>query len=185
MNKIALVGYGGHAFVLAEIAVMNDYELIGYFDKGEKKNNPFNLPHLGTEIAFPFEIANNIYCILCIGDNRIRRKVCETLIHKNVKYPMLQHPKSAISSLSTIGEGTVIAASCAINPFVKIGQHVICNTGCLIDHECVVENFVHIAPGAVLAGNVYVGEGAFIGANSVIKEGIRIGQNAVIGAGSV
>ena len=44
---------------------------------------------------------------------------------------------------------------------------------------------MHIAPGAVLAGNVTVGNSAFIGANSVIREGVSIGENVIVGAGSV
>ncbi len=48
-----------------------------------------------------------------------------------------------------------------------------------------VGNFSHIAPGAVLAGNVKIGSSSFIGANSVVKNGIKIGDNAIIGAGAV
>ena len=45
--------------------------------------------------------------------------------------------------------------------------------------------FFHIAPGAVLSGNVVIGKGSFVGANSVIRQGVKIGCNVVVGAGSV
>jgi acetyltransferase EpsM len=48
-----------------------------------------------------------------------------------------------------------------------------------------IGDYVHIAPGAILCGNVEVGEGSFIGAGSTIMQGIKIGKWAVIGAGSV
>ncbi|HPN57619.1 MAG TPA: DapH/DapD/GlmU-related protein, partial [Chitinophagaceae bacterium] len=54
-----------------------------------------------------------------------------------------------------------------------------------IDHECIIGDFTHIAPGAVLCGNVKVGRNTFIGANSVIRQGIIIGDNVTIGAGTV
>ena len=54
-----------------------------------------------------------------------------------------------------------------------------------IDHECIIGDFSHIAPGAVLCGNVKVGRSTFIGANSVIRQGINIGNNVIIGAGTV
>ena len=38
-----------------------------------------------------------------------------------------------------------------------------------------LEEAVHIAPGAVLLGNVYIGERSFVGANVVIKQGVVIG----------
>jgi acetyltransferase-like isoleucine patch superfamily enzyme len=44
---------------------------------------------------------------------------------------------------------------------------------------------VHIAPGAVLAGNISVGENSFIGANSVVRQGVKIGSGVILGAGSV
>ena len=75
--------------------------------------------------------------------------------------------------------------SAVINACATIGDAVICNTACIIEHECRIANFVHIAPGAVLAGNVKIGEGTFVGANAVIKQGITIGKNVTIGAGAV
>ena len=79
----------------------------------------------------------------------------------------------------------MIAANSTLNPLVQIGQGVICNTSTSIDHECVIGDFSHIAPGAVLCGNVMVGKGTFIGANSVVRQGIKIGNNVIIGAGTV
>jgi acetyltransferase-like isoleucine patch superfamily enzyme len=67
----------------------------------------------------------------------------------------------------------------------KIGNGVICNTSSVVEHECFLGNFSHLAPGAILCGNVQVGENSFIGAGSVVRPGIRIGRNVIIGAGSV
>ncbi len=39
-----------------------------------------------------------------------------------------------------------------INADVRIGRHVIVNTAAVVDHDCRVKDFVHIAQGAVLAG---------------------------------
>jgi acetyltransferase-like isoleucine patch superfamily enzyme len=55
----------------------------------------------------------------------------------------------------------------------------------IIEHECSIGNFSHIAPGAVLAGNVSIGSGCLIGANSVIKQGLKVGDNVIIGAEAV
>ena len=79
----------------------------------------------------------------------------------------------------------MIAAHVVINPLAEVGTGVICNTGCIIEHECIVGDFAHIGPGAVLCGNVKIGAGTFVGANAVIKQGITIGKNAMIGAGAI
>lgn len=187
MNKICLAGYSGHGYVVAEIINLLHYSLIGYVELEEKKYNPYNLKYLGSEdeIDWPQFIQQKIRIALGVGDNIVRENLYEKLKNKNSFIQSLQHPKAVISSLSFIDQGTVVMASAIINPFVKIGKAVICNTGCIIEHECVIEDFVHIAPGAVLAGNVKIGKMSFIGANSFIKQGLRIGNNVIVGAGSV
>jgi acetyltransferase EpsM len=47
-----------------------------------------------------------------------------------------------------------------------------------------LDDFVHVAPGATLAGNVVVGEGVFIGMGASIVPARRIGPWATIGAGA-
>ena len=187
MQKICLAGYSGHGYVVAEIANLLRYDLRAYIDVEEKKYNPFKLQYLGREesIDTGFLKKEDIRIVLGIGDNRLRKKVFNFFLEKHILSETLLHPKSVISSLTYIAEGTIVMASAVINPFVKIGKGVICNSGCIIEHECFIEDFVHIAPGAVLVGNVKVGHNSFIGANSFIKQGLFIGNNVIIGAGSV
>ena len=72
-----------------------------------------------------------------------------------------------------------------INPSVSIGKHCIINSGTIIEHDCKIEDFVHICPGASLAGGVEVGEGSMVGIGSTVIQGIKIGKWATIGAGTV
>ena len=53
-----------------------------------------------------------------------------------------------------------------------------------LDYNCKIGKDVHIAPGAVLCGNVRVSDGAFIGASSCIIPDIKIGKSAIVGAGT-
>jgi acetyltransferase EpsM len=76
-------------------------------------------------------------------------------------------------------------ANVSVNVHTTIGRHVILNTNCCVDHDCVLEDFVHISPHASLAGNVQVGEGTQIGIGASIKQNIRIGKWVMIGAGAV
>jgi sugar O-acyltransferase (sialic acid O-acetyltransferase NeuD family) len=132
-------------------------------------------------------LSQNSYFV-SIGDNKIRAKILENIM-AIFKHPALNviHEKAVYSSLIEWHPdgGILVAANVTINPLVKIGKGVICNTSSSIDHECILGNYVHIAPSAVLCGNVTVGDNSFIGANTVIKQGISIGKNVIIGAGSV
>ncbi len=187
--NVVIIGYSGHAYVVLDILLSQQQNVIGYCDSVEKAINPFNIKYLGKENnEYPLSILDKNDYFVSIGDNFIRAKILNNLINQFNK-PALNviHNKAVCSKYVEFHSqgGILVAANASINAFVKIGKGVICNTACSIDHECVVGNYVHIAPSAVLCGNVTIGENSFIGANSVIKQGITIGKNVIIGAGSV
>jgi sugar O-acyltransferase (sialic acid O-acetyltransferase NeuD family) len=185
-KKTILVGYSGHGLVVADTALENNLNLIGYTEKSVNVANPFKLKYLGNESSPNFDLWNlDVDFILGIGNNKIREYVYNLIIKRNKKVNSVINTSASISSFATIGDGVFINRNVSINALVKIGDNVILNTGCIIEHDCVINNNVHIAPGAILAGNVKVGAGSFIGANSVIKQGVEIGENVIVGAGTV
>jgi len=184
--KVILIGYSGHAYVVADIAIENQFKLIGYTEKNIIKHNPFQLEFLGNEQEKDFFVKNkNHHYLIGIGDNVIREKIFNLTIANGAKLLTLVSKSASISATATIGNGTFINRNASINALVKIGQNVIVNTGCVIEHECEISRSAHIAPGAVLAGNVNVGERTFIGANSFVKQGVKIGKDVIVGAGTV
>lgn len=185
-NKAILIGYSGHAYVVAEAALDIGIDIIGYSDKNELPNNPFNLKYLGFEIDESF-IGWKLDApfIIGIGDNSIRQKIANIISGRKKQILTVISDAASVSKMAVIGEGTFINRNVSVNAFAVIGTNVILNTGCIIEHECVLADTVHIAPGAVLAGNVTVGERSFIGANAVVKQGVTIGKDVIIGAGAV
>jgi sugar O-acyltransferase (sialic acid O-acetyltransferase NeuD family) len=182
-----LIGYSGHAYVVCGILLASGKKITGYCDTEEKSFNPFSLPFFGNENE---EKARHTFqkdgFFIAIGNNTIREKLFLRLDEKNLHPGNAIHPSAVIDISAGIAKyGVMIAANATINPLVTIGIGVICNTNCCIDHECIIGNFAHIAPGAVLCGNVSIGTKTFVGANAVIKQGITIGHNAIIGAGAV
>lgn len=182
-----LIGYSGHAFVVYGIVRSMGKAVTGYCDATEKSYNPFNLPYFGNEQSEAAKAQfKTLGFFIAIGDNIIREKVFLQLSAQHLFPQNAIHISAVVDDSALISRyGVMIAANATINPLVKIGTGVICNTSCSIDHECVLEDFVHIAPGAVLCGNVKVGTKTFVGANAVIKQGITIGTNVIIGAGAV
>ncbi len=185
-NATILIGYSGHAFVVAETALENGISIKGYSDKKEAVLNPFKLDYFGFEKDDNFVgWRENSSFILGIGDNRLRQNIAKLIEDKKQIIKTIIHSSASVSKNSVIGSGTFINRNVSVNALAVIGKNVILNTGCVIEHECVLEDAVHIAPGAVLAGKVIIGERSFVGANAVIKQGINIGKDVIIGAGSV
>lgn len=184
-RKVVLLGYSGHGFVVAEALLQQGFELIGYADSCKRENNPYSIPFLGDEKNVDFEWSSEVLYALGVGNNEIREGLAERVRSNGGRLVSIIHPEASISRDLQLGNGSFIARNATVNPLVEVGSNVILNTSCVIDHECIIEDNVHIAPGAVLAGNVKVGKSAFIGANCVVKEGVIIGERSIIGAGSV
>lgn len=185
-REVVLLGYSGHAYVVADAALSAGINLKYYAEKAEQVKDPFYLKYIGDENDNNFKGWNSrIDFILGVGDNGIRMKIAKFVNSKGGNLINVIHPKANISKKVSIGNGVFVGSGACINPLVDIQKYSIINTGSIVEHECTVGMGSHIAPGALLAGNVKVGNNTFIGANSVIKEGVTIGDNVIIGAGSV
>lgn len=181
-----IIGYSGHAFVVAEAAIGAGFRLVGYTEQFQKESNPFNLTFVGSEKNDDFFVQHkDSNFLLGIGDNFIRGRVFCLLLENGAKLGTVIHSNAGVSDWAKIGKGVFVANGAIINPMAKIGDGAIINTGAVVEHECIVEAMAHISPNATLAGNVIVGKSSFIGAGAVVKPGVKIGDNVVVGAGAV
>ncbi len=185
MDKVAIVGYSGHSYVVLDACLKNKLQVHYYVDLSEKQLNPFSLQYLGDESQDNFDWSIADRYILGIGDNKIRRNIASNIDSHGKKLLNVIHPASSMGSFVQLGSGNYIGPQAIINALVKLGDCCIVNSGVIVEHECQIGDYVHLAPGSVLAGQVTVGESTFIGANAVIKQGTTIGNNVIIGAGSV
>jgi sugar O-acyltransferase (sialic acid O-acetyltransferase NeuD family) len=183
-KPVAIVGYSGHAYVIIDILLNSGRLVTHYCDNEAKEFNPYHLNYLGKEGDVIGRLKEFDF-FACVAHNGIREKIHTNLASILGNPINAIHPSAIISPSVKMGDGIMIAANATLNPLVQLGRGVICNTSTSIDHECVIGDFCHIAPGVVLCGNVKVGKGSFIGANSVVRQGITIGNNVTIGAGTV
>ncbi|AMQ57529.1 NeuD/PglB/VioB family sugar acetyltransferase [Algoriphagus sanaruensis] len=185
-NSVFLFGYSGHAYVIIESLLDAGYQVKGYFDFKAAENNPYGLDYFGYEKEVDVKsIVGNNLVFPSIGDNSIRKNLIGLFEKLHLNQFVAVDSSANVSRTALINPSTYIGKNVIVNGQTKIGKGVILNSGCIIEHECQVSNFVHVAPGAVLCGNVSVGEECFVGANSVVKQNLMISSENVIGAGSV
>ena len=72
-----------------------------------------------------------------------------------------------------------------VNSYAKVGNMAIINTGAIVEHADVLEDYASIAPGATLCGGVKVERGAHVGAGSTVLQTVTIGRESLVGIGSV
>jgi sugar O-acyltransferase (sialic acid O-acetyltransferase NeuD family) len=174
-----LYGAGGHSKVIIEAILSQNDTVTGIFDDNITTLDWGNYNFLGkyNSMLFP-----QIPCIISIGNNTMRKKIDEKLSHSLGK---VIHSRAYISPTAEIEEGTMILPFVCVQAYSKIGKNVILNTHSTIEHDCKIENYVHIAPNACLGGEVEIGEGTLIGMGANILPQTKIGKWCVIGAGAV
>lgn len=191
MEKIVLLGGGGHAKVLIDlINACGRYEIAGIVDVQLNVGVAVS----GVTVLGDDRILSELYekglrnaCIAVgsVGDNSKRRALYEKVKNAGFLVPALIHPSAVISGKSHIREGAQIMAGAIVQTDSIIGENTIVNTGAIVEHDCTVGKHVHICPGAALSGGCLIGEGVFIGAGATVLQGIKIGSNSIVSAGAV
>ena len=183
-KKLAIIGAGGHGKVVGEIALLNQYDTINFFDDkiSEIKNFPFGI--VGNIELLKKNLKNYDDFFVAIGENVTRCDKISLLKNEKKNIVSLIHPKSTVSKFSSIEAGSCVMANAAINAGTLIKEGVIINTSASIDHDCQIEDYAHISPTCSLSGNVKVGKFTHLGTGTSVHPGINIGQNVKTGIGS-
>lgn len=186
MEHLAIFGAGGHAKVVADLALLAGWKRLSFFEdnfnvkrKFERWETAGNLDSLLNE-KHSFQGA-----IVAIGSNDARQQKLSLLIQAGFEIPSLIHPSATVSPYAIIGKGCTVMAASVVNSFSRIGDGCIINTAATVDHDCVVGDYVHVGPGVNIAGTVCIDSGAWIGIGATVIQNLHIGQKATVGAGAV
>jgi len=186
MENLVIVGFGGHAKSMADcIEREGKYKIVGYTDI---TNHNCRYKYLGTDnelqAIFDSGVKNAAVGIGYMGKGSIRIKLYEMLKTIGFELPVIKDPSSFISDSAIIGEGTFVGKAAIVNAESYIGKMAIINTKALVEHECNVGDFTHVAVGAVLCGQVNVGDSVLIGANATVIQCRKIESNSIVPAGA-
>lgn len=187
MEKIVLVGFGGHAKSVADcIEREGKYTIVGYTDIEEHVSK---YKYLGTDDVLQTVFDDGVkYAAVGIGymgNGDLRNRLYDMLKAIGYKLPVIADPSAIVAESAQVGEGSFVGKNAVINAEAVVGKMTIINTMALVEHECVVGDFSHVAVAAVLCGQVKVGEAAFIGANATVIQGRTVGNKMLIPAGYV
>ena len=194
MNRIVIFGSGGHAKVVIEAIQLGhpDDCIVGVLnnDPVESGNTIRDVPVLGNDELLP-NLVRDENCntfVVAIGGLKsfsLRHRLSQTARDAGLKPFFVRHSTAVVSPSAEIAEGCQLLAQSVINAEARLEQHVIVNTSAIVEHDCHVHDFSHVAPRACLAGGAIVGPETHIGMGALILENRRVGANCVIGAGAV
>lgn len=191
--RYVLWGSAGHAKVLAGLIALRGGRVVVLFDN--------NLQATSVLAGIPLYIGKDEFArwiegepdrhdlcgLAAIGGTcgRDRLAVHEYFRAHDVRVEPLVHPQASVCLTASLGAGTQVLAQAVVAAGARLGEACIINHHASADHECVLGDGVHLAPGVTLCGCVTLGNNAMIGAGAVVLPRVTIGENTVVGAGAV
>lgn len=182
-EPLIILGVGPHAREMAEIveranAARETWQLLGFITENvaDARLNWNGYPVLG-----PPEALADYPDAWLIADyewkraDRIPRERLATLID----------PSCFVSRSAYIGHGCVIYPNTYIGYQASLGDLTFCLSGCVINHDDVLEDRVALTSHVTLAGEVHVEAGVYLGQACNVRQKLRIGRNSLVGMGSV
>jgi len=186
MNKLIILGAGGHGKVIADIAQKQNKwaDIVFLDDRFAELKSFFNLPVEGFLDSFSdFQLIDSDF-IIAIGDNHTRLKWSQKIIAAKLNLVSIIDSSAVISTSAQIGAGSVVLPNAIINADAVLGIANIINTAAVVEHDCQLSDGVHLSPGSNLGGDVTLSRCCWVGLGASVKQGIRIGADTIVGVGA-
>ncbi len=185
-RSVVILGASGHAKVVLEaVRAMGCFDVVGMTDPAAGARSVLGVPVLGGDDILPDLRAQGVQAaVVALGDNSLRHRLAVRVRELGFELPPVIHPEAFISPTAEILDGAVVMARAVVGTASIVRAFAIVNTGAIIDHDNVIGEAAHVAPGCSLAGCVRIGDRALIGVGSSIRPKITVGADAVVGAGS-
>jgi UDP-perosamine 4-acetyltransferase len=191
-EQIVVIGGGGHAkVIIAILRKSNAYDVIGYTDHKDH-GAVLGIPFLGSdrELNSRASETKQLAAVLGVGQvglGEARRKIWNTLRSEVpfLRFPRIVTPDAIVNEEVAIADGAVIFDGAVVSSGAHIGCGAIVNTHSTLEHDVILGDWVHVAPGATISGGANIGQFSMIGAGATVIEGISIAAACMIGAGAV
>jgi len=183
---LLVLGAGGHGAVVAEAAAAQaQFASIAFLDPAHSAGSVCRgFPVAGAGLDRSRFSPTEWHVVVAIGEASLRMRIQAEAVASGYEAAVIIHPSAVVSPSAKMGRGSVGLAGSVVQAGALIGEGVIVNNHASVDHGCVVGAFSHIAPGAVLGGDVRVGERTLIGTGASVRNGVSIGDDIIVGTGA-
>lgn len=178
-----VIGAGGHGKSVVSVLLAMGTAVAGVLDDDPESGGRviLGVPVLGP--VSDLERYPEHPVVIGLGANAARRAVAERF--PGAQWASVVYPGAYVNPSALIGVGTVVFPGAIIGANVVIGSHVIVSAHATVGHDTTLHDFVHVAPGVQIAGEVTVGRGAMLGIGSIVCPQVRIGEDSTLAAGAV
>ena len=190
IKRVVLWGATGQAKVLNEALPSMGACLSALVDRRCLRSPWPDVEMLTGEPAFIDwlqSINAELHFAVAIGGDRGRDRIAirHRLIELGLTPLTVVHTTAFVATDAIVGQACQILANASVCSFATLEDSVIVNTRASVDHDSIIREGTHIAPGAIITGEVDIGPRSFIGAGAVVLPRLQIGADCIVGAGAV
>jgi len=143
------------------------------------------VPFEHVEEHYPPEDYNIFIALGITGANQLRADIYNDCKEKGYDLVTYIDPNIYQPDEIEIGDNCFIAEGVLLGPYVKIGNNVTINPGCVISHDVSIDDHCFIGTNTTINGGVAIGAYTLLSSGSIIDESITIGHKCIVGIGMV
>lgn len=181
--RIAIYGFGGFGREVLPIALAGGGDVVFVADA------PAEHGLYGRHPVMPLKwLPKDVPVCVAVANWRSRRKIVGRC--RSRPFTSLVAQTHYRGQGVVVGEGAIFCERSIVTADALIGRHFHCNILSYVAHDCVIGDFVTLAPRVSVNGNTVIEDDVYIGTGAVLKNGapgapLVIGKGAVIGMGAV
>lgn len=188
-RKLLIIGAGNvGGYISYNIEEFGDYEVLGFLDDADDKQGKelYGRKVLGrVEDIDNFTGDESLNVVVGIANPIAKKTIVELLNSKNISFPNFIANNVWLSKKVKVGKGVIVYPGTSINYETNIEDFVIINMNGAIGHNCLLQQYVTLAPGVNLGGFTEIGEATDIGIGTSTRQGTKIGKGVVVGGQSM
>jgi sugar O-acyltransferase (sialic acid O-acetyltransferase NeuD family) len=177
---VLIVGAGGFGQSVADALAAKE-AIAGFVDdRADLEERVLGIPVLGRVRDLASLRLQHDRLVVAIGDNKLRRKICEAALALDYRLMAVVHRSAWCSPHAHIGDGALVMAGAVVGTAAQVGRGAIVNAAAVVDHHAKVGDFAHLGVSACMAGGALLGEGAWLQEGAVLRAGQTVAANQVV-----
>jgi sugar O-acyltransferase (sialic acid O-acetyltransferase NeuD family) len=134
--------------------------------------------------------AEKRFVAIAIADSAIRQRLAERCVADGIAPWQIRDESVVVMDEVEIAPGAILSPFVTLTSNVRIGRYFHANIYSYVAHDCLVGDYVTLAPSVQCNGNIVIEDHAYIGTAAILKQGemgkpLVIGRGAVVGMGAV
>ena len=182
MNKLIIVGAGGHGRCCLDIA-REKYDEIIFLDDGLVGQTVNDCKVVGKINEMKALFPEYLDIFIAVGNNAFRKKLFNQAKEIGYNIITLISNEATVSKYASIKQGSVIFPHAVIEPNAMIGNNCIVCANATINHDAIIHDDCLINTGSIVRPSVILSEKVHISSRCVIAKSFD--ENSFIHDGKV